>query len=226
MKISCLLPVALVCTAVAAVSSHARADSFGEKCPDIADCAKVVGQLLGQKYLFDLDVKGKIVATPNLELTKDNAEILFTDMLNLNGFSRVPAGVPGTYQIMRQRDARDAAIPTVSADQNTAPELPNNWDLITLKYRATHADAIEMIARMSRSFMPANSRIIPNELSGMVLVTDSSMNLRKLYDLIKDMDRKPSAELKKRWAEMEKERAKHGPPPAQVVQPKPGERHS
>ena len=56
--------------------------------------------------------------------------------------------------------------------------------------------------------MPANSRIIPEEVSGMLLVTDTAPNLKKLYELIKDLDRKPSAELKKHWDEMAKIRAK------------------
>ena len=52
--------------------------------------------------------------------------------------------------------------------------------------------------------MPANSRIIPVEFSGMLLVTDTAPNLKKMYDLIKDNDVKPTAEMKKRWAEQEK----------------------
>lgn len=188
------------------LSHSAGAATFAEKCPDIATCAKVVGVLLGQKYLFDADVKGKVEATSNLELTQENAENLFTGMLNINGFSRVPSGVENTYQILRQRDARDQAIPTVSASQKETPQLPNNWDLYTLKYQATHPDSVENIARTSRSFMPANARVIPVEVSGTLLITDTAINLKKLYGIIKDLDRKPSAEMKKRWEEEAKAR--------------------
>src|SRR5207253_1697946 len=69
--------------AFGAVSAHA--DSFAERCPDISSCAKVVSQLLGQKYVFDDDVKGKFGATANTEITKENAEVLFTSMLYANG---------------------------------------------------------------------------------------------------------------------------------------------
>lgn len=181
--------------------SQANAASFTEKCPDIASCAKAVSELLGQKYVFDADVKGKVEATANLELTKENAELLFTNMLNINGFSRVPAGQENTFQILRQRDARDQAIPTVTASQQDAPPLPNNWDLYTLKYKATNPDVVENIARTSRSFMPANSRIIPEEVTGTLLVTDTAINLKKLYGIIKDLDKKPTAEMKRRWEE-------------------------
>lgn len=188
------------------LSILAKADSFVEKCPDIPTCAKVVGEMLGQKYMFDADVKGKVQGTPNLDLTKDNAELLFTNMLNLEGFTRVPLNQPSTFQILRQRDARDSAIPLIRADKTHAPALPNNWDMVTLLYKASHPEVVEQIARMSRSFMPANSRIIPSELSGTLLVTDSAANLKKLYEIVRDEDQKPTAEMKKRWEEESKRR--------------------
>ena len=134
---------ALICLAVALLSTSAFAESFSDKCSEIAPCAKVVSELTGQKYIFDGDVKGKVMGTPNVDINKDNAELLFTEMLNINGFARVPAGEPNTYQIMRQRDARDAPLVIVDSDQQKAPELPHTWDLVTMRYRATHADVVE-----------------------------------------------------------------------------------
>lgn len=186
----------------------AKAESFAERCPDIQTCAKVVGELLGQKYVFDSDVKGKMTATPNLELTKDNAELLFTNMLYILGFSRVPLGVPNSYQILRQRDARDAALVSYGATQKDAPEMPNNWDLATLKYKAANPEIVEEISRKMRNFMPPTTRIIPDENSGMILVTDAIPNLKKMYDLIKDIDTKPNPELKQKWADEKKARQK------------------
>jgi len=209
----------------------ANADPFAEKCPDIAACAKVVGEMLGQKYIFDADVRGKVQATPNLELTRDNAELLFTNMLYLNGFSRVPLGQPNTFQIARQRDARDSAIPLVKADKNDSPDFPQSWDLMTLQYKAANPEAIEQIARTSRNFMPPNARIVPAELGGTLLITDAAPNLKKLYEIIRDLDQKPSPEMMKRWAEMEKtRRSEMGPKgPRRVLRdadparkPKPG----
>ena len=187
-------------------AAFASSSSFSEKCPDIPACAKAVGELTGQKYLYDGDVKGKVMATPNVELTKENAELLFTNMLNLEGFSRVPLGEAGSFQIIRQRDARDQAIPWVTSDQKHAPELPNNWDLYTMKYKATNPEVVEHLARMSRSFMPANSRIIPDEIAGILLITDTAMNLKKLYTIISGSDIKPSAAVRKKMDEEERAR--------------------
>jgi hypothetical protein len=73
-----------------------------------------------------------------------------------------------------------------------------------LFYRAANPEAVEQIARYSRSFMPANARIIPDQLSGTLLVTDTALNLKKLYTLIRDTDQKPTAAMKKKWEENEK----------------------
>ena len=186
-------------------SQCAFAANFAEQCPDVAVCAKAVGELLGQKYIFDGEVKGAIKATPNLELTKENAEVLFTNALNMNGFSRVPLAAKNTYQIMKQRDARDAAIPFAISDAKTAPTLPDTWDLYTMTYKASHPETVDQIARLTRSFMPANSRIVSAEWSGELMITDTAPNLKKIYELIKTNDVKPSAEMLKKWQHWELE---------------------
>jgi type II secretory pathway component GspD/PulD (secretin) len=187
-----------------AVSSPVWAETFSEKCPDLQSCARAVSELTGQRYVFESDLNGKAFATPNLELNKDNAELLFTNALFFNGYTRVPLTDAGIFQITRQRDGRDSAIPVVPADDKTAPSLPNTWDLMTMKYKVNNPEAVEEIARTMRSFMPANSRIIPVELAGLLLVTDTSANLKKLYEFIRDLDVKPSERVKKSWAERKK----------------------
>jgi hypothetical protein len=199
---SALLTMTLIESSHAATASN----SFNEKCPDIQKCADLISELLGQKYVYDADVKGKAIGTPNLEITKENAEALFTNLLFLNGYTRVPSGVPGVYQIVREKDARDSAIPVVRTDFNAKDiPLPDNWDLYTMIYKAKNADSVESTARLIRSFMPATSRVMSMDLSGSVSVTDSAMNIKKLYQLIHDNDQKPTAEMKKKWAIQEKE---------------------
>jgi type II secretory pathway component GspD/PulD (secretin) len=203
---SWMVPFAFVVQS-AVQSNEGRADSFMSKCPDIASCAKFVSELLGQQYVYDNDVKGMINATANTEITRENAELLWTLLLNANGYARVPLGQPHSYQIVRQRDARDLNLPVIKGGpQMREADIPANWDLFTLIYKTQFADNVEDLARLLRSFMPANSRIIPNLLSGSLLITDTGMNLRKVVGLLKETDLKPTPELKKKWAERERNR--------------------
>jgi type II secretory pathway component GspD/PulD (secretin) len=217
----------LICGVVILGAQPVFADStFNDKCPDIPACAKVVGEMLSQKYVFDEDVKGKVKGTPNLELTKDNAELLFTNMLYLEGFTRVPLGVPNSYQILRLRDAKDAAIPMVDASKDRAPDVPHLWDLYTLRYKASFPESVVEISRMARNFMPPYSRLIPSELDGTVLITDVAPNLKRIYELIRDFDQKPTPELKKKWVEEEKTRQEYLRHRATEERPQPRPEHA
>ena len=185
--------------------SASFADSFAERCPDIVSCAKVVSQMLGQKYVYDGDVKGKWEATPNLELTKENAEVLFSNMLYTNGFTRMPLSVPGIYQILRVRDAKDSAIPTYYGSLKEDPKLPDTWDYATMVYTTVDTANIDEIPRVLRNFMPPSSRIISID-AGKILITDGIANLKKMHTLLKEIDVKPTAEMKRKWAEEKKRR--------------------
>lgn len=177
----------------------ADSSAIGEKCDTLPACAKVVSGLLGQKYIFTDDLRGKVDMSSNLELTKENAEVVFTTMLNMHGYSRVPIIQPNTFEIVRIRDARDSAIPLVNADAKTPPVLPDTWDLYTMRYKATNPEVIEEICRNLRSFTSANARMMPSELSGTVIITDNAPNLKKIYELIQGNDKKVPLEMKKKW---------------------------
>lgn len=184
MKAHLLIPAA----AIALTPTHAFSDTFNEKCSSLASCAQATGKLLGQNYLFDPQLKGTIKVSPNITLTRENAELLFTSLLQANNLSRIPVNDQGLYMIASQRDARDAAIPLVLSSAERPPELPLNHDLITLRYEAKNPGLVDHFARTSRSFMPANSRIIPDQASGSLLITDTALNLRKLYPIIRTQD--------------------------------------
>jgi len=188
-----------------AIPNFATGAPFAQKCPDIQTCARAVSEMLHQKYVFEADLNGKMSASPNVEIHRENAEQLFTHMLYLNGLTRVPlegrADPEGTYQIRRIRDARDTRLPVLKADATHPPRLPEVWDLYELRYKATNPEVIEEISRSIRSFISAQSRIIPLSLSGELHVTAPAPELRKLYELIRDSDVKPTEEQKKKWSE-------------------------
>ncbi|MEK7689502.1 MAG: hypothetical protein AAB425_00620 [Bdellovibrionota bacterium] len=189
---------------VLGAAGNAHAESFAEKCKNLQECAQTVGAITQQKYVFDGDLKGSFLSTPNLELTAANAERIFSLALHSNGFTRVPTGEKDVFWIARQRDARDGAVPIYEADEKSPPKLPETWDLITLRYKATNPEALELFARMLRNFVSAHARVLSNVLSKSIWITDSAPNVRKVYEMLKVMDVKPSPELKAQWAASEK----------------------
>ncbi|GEM_PF-3436473 len=195
----CRSAVFLLLSSLLLSPAFARADSVKARCPDLEKCALAVSELTGEKFVYDaIALKGPIQATPNFELTKENADEIFTQMLDQNGFSRVPLSEPNAYTILRSRDARDSALPLLTADAKTTPSIPKTWDIATLRYKLTQPELAEHLTRNARSFMPANWRIIPDETSGQLILVAPYPILAHVLGLLQSMDVKVTpAQLKK-----------------------------
>jgi len=196
-----------------AVTAQADTD-FNKACPDIVACSEHVAGLLGQHYLMDNDVKGSAKSVGNLTIGKDNAELLFSKMLYLNGFTRVPLGPRDTFEIRRIRDAKDTALPRYTADARSAPALPKTWDLATLVYKATNPDALHLIRGLLMNVTSPTVRIFVSPLSGTISISAPAAELAALYETVKENDVKPNALALREQERMEERRRAHdGPPP-------------
>ena len=80
-----------------------------------------------------------------------------------------------------QRDARDLSLPVFETS-----EVPDSGRLVTATHTLRFVDA-ESVARILRSFMPANSRIIPAPRS-QLFITDTGSNIRKLRVMLARID--------------------------------------
>lgn len=147
---------------------------------DIIDIAKALGKLTGQNYILDKDVKGRITIISNSPITVKDAWRAFLTALDMNGFALIPSGK--FIRIARQRDARDKQLRTY-----TGKYAPDSDALITRLFNLKFLSA-EEVARNFRSFMPANSRIIPYEQTNTVIVTDTGSNISKLAKLLEILD--------------------------------------
>lgn len=147
---------------------------------DIMDIAKALGKLTGQNFILDKDVKGRITIISNSPITVKDAWRAFLTALDMNGFALIPSGK--FIRIARQRDARDKQLRTY-----TGKYAPDSDALITRLFGLKYLSA-EEVARNFRSFMPANSRIIPYEQTNTVIVTDTGSNIAKLAKLLEILD--------------------------------------
>lgn len=147
---------------------------------DIMDIAKALGRLTGKNFILDKDVKGRITIISNSPITVGDAWRAFLTALDMNGFAMIPSG--RYIRVARQRDARDKQLRTYTGDFS-----PDTDALITRVFQLKHIDA-EEVARTFRSFMPANSRIIPYDQTNTVIVTDTGSNIAKLNKMLELLD--------------------------------------
>ena len=134
-------------------------------------------------------ISRQLGTSPNTELTAENAELLLSHMLDINGYTRVPLD-SGMFMIVRQRDAKDTLLPMFEGSATRAPAFPrqNVWDWSDLEYKATHPQLVGEMSKALRNFMPPNTRIIAFEHTGTVVMTASIPVLKRLYGLIREMD--------------------------------------
>lgn len=163
-----------------AAGSNEVVTDFNFPDADIIDIAKALGKLTGQNYILDKDVKGRITIISNSPITVKDAWRAFLTALDMNGFALIPSGK--FIRIARQRDARDKQLRTY-----TGKFAPDSDALITRLFSLKFLSA-EEVARNFRSFMPANSRIIPYEQTNTVIVTDTGSNISKLAKLLEILD--------------------------------------
>ncbi len=194
-----------------APASQAFAETFSKACADLPACVKAVSELTGDRYIYDKDLKGGVDGSPNVELTKESASRLLSLALDLNGFTRVPVG-DKEFRIQRQRDARDTLLPVFEGSETAEPAWPDNFDAGSLHYVLKHPESAEEIARTLRSFMPANSRIIPSVLSGSELITASTPEMKNAFHYLRMLDRPLPPGYVPHW-----QREEHRPPPASPV---------
>jgi hypothetical protein len=183
------------------LTAHAETFYFHDKCPTVQKCLDFVGNLNGQKYIFPASLATKTIqSTRNLELTKENAELLLTNALYQNGLTRVPIGQSNAFNIIGLMEAPHQAVPVYSGDAEHKPELPKNWDVITLKYKARDSEAAAMIPRLLQDYLPRTGNVLVTA-PGYVLITDSAPNVSRLMGVLDAFDQKLSPETKKRLEE-------------------------
>ncbi|MCM2279010.1 MAG: hypothetical protein NDJ89_13120 [Oligoflexia bacterium] len=159
--------------------------------PDfVREYARLASKLITLGGSWEQELKGSVTLFLRRPLKPEELTEVFYRVLHDNGYAVVDAPAGNGWVVMRQRDARDAALPVYEI-----AEVPDSSRYVTALRELKHSDA-EVLARVMRSFMPANSRVIPATRS-QLLITDTASNIRRLNGLISRMDT-PEAAKKSR----------------------------
>ena len=63
----------------------ADAGNLKTKCNNLEKCAETVSQLTNRQYIFPGKLKGKVSGTEGVDFTAENADSLYSQILNENG---------------------------------------------------------------------------------------------------------------------------------------------
>ena len=170
---------------------HAKEERI---CSDLNQCVEIVSKLTGKKYIYTEKLKGKAHLSENITLTKKNAGNYLSHILNQNGYTRLFFD-KNTYSIISARDVRYNATNMVRASYKKAPNLPNNDDYHMMIYSFRLPLISEEITKNFRPFMSRYGRITNLKIINKIIVQDTAKNLKRFYEIIKEVDRKPTKKI-------------------------------
>ncbi len=173
-------------------------------CKDLKSCATVMYDLLGQRYIWEASSEKQIVTSPDIELTKENAELVFTALLDQSLLARAPVGDGKTFRIVSSALRKEMPLPIVDASADLAPKLPNTWDIVAMRYKTKSRDLTTTIESAYRLHLPRESRLQADYSAGLLIVEATAPMVRHMYDMIKAADVPQTPEVKAYLKEQER----------------------
>lgn len=158
---------------------------------DISTMVKFISDLTGKNFILDERVKGKISVYSPAKLSTEEAFNVFTSVLELKGFTVVPAGK--VYKIVPLASARQSGTRVVANGDKGSVNDAYQARIITLA-NITAQDAVSFL----QPVVSRDGHIAPFGPGNMLLVVDSAINIQKILGILEVVDtpqRRDGAEL-------------------------------
>ncbi|MDQ6961381.1 MAG: type II secretion system secretin GspD [Mariprofundaceae bacterium] len=153
---------------------------FNFKDADIRAVIKFVSAFTHKNYLIDNRVKGKVTIISPESVPRKAAYKVFLSVLEMNGFTIVEAGA--ITKILPLAEGRQKAIPLQTKGR---PSMGDR--LITRVVKVKNTNAQQLVAVL-RPLLSPNSNLVAYASANMLLLTDSSSNVRRILDIIDVLD--------------------------------------
>jgi len=148
---------------------------------DINLFIRYISELTGENFIIDKAVRGNVTIVSPTKISIDEAYKVFESVLEVQGFTTVPAG--SVTKIVPSVDARSKNIATgFSADTGEVTDKIVT-QLIPLKY----ADPDEL-KRLFTPLVSKESVVIAYPATNLLIVTDVLSNISRLLQIIKEVD--------------------------------------
>ena len=148
---------------------------------DIHLFIKYISELTGENFVVDKAVQGNVTIISPTKISEDEAYQLFESVLEVNGFTTVPAGA--ITKIMPAARALSQNINTLSHGESSRPE-----DKIVTQIIPLHYTTPEEMKKVLLPLVSKTSVVIAHTQSGMLIVTETLSNIQKLLTIIESID--------------------------------------
>ncbi len=150
---------------------------------DLPAVAKFISEITGKNFIFDDRVKGKITIIAPSKLSADDAYTLFTAVLEVKGFTVVPAGVDA-FKIIPSIEAKQRGL------EISTEGTPTNEGYIARLISPKYISA-EDVLKFFQPLVSKDGHIAVFGPGNLLLIIDSGLNVEKALSLMELID-KPS----------------------------------
>lgn len=178
----------IVFLAVFTVSVQAAQDTWqiNLKEADIGAFINQVSDITGKSFVIDPRVKGKVSVLSTEPMDKDAVYELFLSVLQVQGFSAVPAG--DSTLIVQQNDMKQMG-------QDLTTEFkPDSQEILTKVIMIKNVPALDLVPIL-RPLVAKYGHLAGVKSANALIVTDLVNNINRLEQIIERLDRSGSEEL-------------------------------
>ena len=171
--------VTLLCSPVQAAGGKGVVLNFNEV--DISTMVKFISDLTGKNFILDDRVKGKISVYSPSKLSIEEAYNVFTSVLELKGFIVVQSGQ--VAKIIPAATAKQSGFKLLPQGEQ-APVNENYVAQVTKLEYITPQEAVTFLQPM----ISKDGHISAFGPGNLILMVDSSINVRKLHGILQTID--------------------------------------
>jgi general secretion pathway protein D len=159
-----------------------RLDFVNQPVTDVLDHYAI---LTGKRVLADPTVLGTVNIVVDSLVPKAEAITIIEVALTLNGYSLVPAGDNIVKVLGLNKNVRSSGVPIYF----DLAELPNSEESVSFLVRLRYLDAQE-VAALLQQYIPAgqSTSVTALQKSAALLITDTATNVRRLVNMINQID--------------------------------------
>ena len=154
---------------------------------DISTMVKFISDLTGKNFILDDRVKGKISIFSPSRISTEEAYNVFVSVLDLKGFTVVQSGK--VAKIVPSASARQSGFKLLSPGE----QAPLNENYIAQVTKLENISAQEALAFL-QPMVSRDGHISAFGPGNLILMVDSSINIRKLHGILEAIDTKRTRE--------------------------------
>ena len=142
---------------------------------------KYISELTGKNFVVDKAVQGNVTIISPTKLSEDAAYQVFESVLEVHGFTTVESG--SITKILPAARARSQNLDMLKETMQENPDDRVITQLVFLKYSSP-----EEIKKVLTPLVSQTSVLVAHVPSGMLIITETMSNVKKLLGIIKVLD--------------------------------------